>query len=733
MSTKKIFFTHNAILAVALVAVVCTLTSCRDEIAEEKRYTFTGNTVASYLEQYPETYSSFIYILKKGNRYNLMEAYGDYTCFAPTNEAVARYLYEQDSIYKNPPAGRDSIITGVYSTVLEELSAKKCAEIAQTHILPSEYKTYEINGVIPTMNLNERYISYDVAEGAKKMVNGYAQITDPDIEVENGIVHGGLTRVLHLSTNTLPVQLEDHDFFSLFSQALKETGIDDKLHDIEDVDYICDGTEGPRYQDDINERTARPLKRLYGYSVFAETDAVFEAYKNSKFPNGIRTLHELKEACMDWYPEAKDSADALYQFVAYHIINQNVMYEQLCYADINTPSEGDNGCWSDPIHGGESKENKSKATASSDRVEYYETWNNHILKVTVPRKNDPSNTDRIVNFTSRAREKNVKHIVNKADIDMSNHVDVPIFSTDEMSEKYGQGNFDPEARNGRIHPIGKILLYNEEEMSTNILYDIMRFDFSSLLPELRNGNIRWSKRGVAGSPTYTGKNVYCLVEKTTMNYFEKSKHMRINNNETVLFYLCPKINWQDFQGDEMMVGGKFDISYKLPPLPTGNYEIRMGYSANTKRGIIQFYINDKVTGIPQDLTIMPKNYGWQSDLEAESRGDKNAIINDKNLKNKGYLKGPNTIRSEQSVVKADIDNNGALTETLEFGNMRNATGAIRKVIAITYLKSDEENWFRMKNAKRGAETETQGMHDYIEIVPLAYVNDESIPLDEKRK
>lgn len=729
MSTKKTFFAHNAILAVALVAVVCTLTSCRDEIAEEKRYTFIGNTVASFLEEDTATYSSFIYILKKGNRYNLMEAYGDYTCFAPTNEAVARYLYEQDSIYKNPPAGRDSIITGVYSTVLEELSAAKCKEIAQTHILPAEYKTNEINGVIPTMNLNDRYISYDVAEGAKKMVNGYAQITDPDNEVENGIVHGGLTRVLHLSTNTLPVQLEDHDFFSLFSQALKETGIDELLHDIEDIDYVNDGTEGPKYQNNA-ATTARPLKRLYGYSVFAETDAVFEAYKTSKFPNGIRTLHELKDACMDWYPEAKDSTDALYQFVAYHIINQNVMYEHLCYVDYGNAEDG--GCWSDPKGGNDA--NESKATALSDRVEYYETWNNHILKVTVPRKDGFTITKRVVNFTSRARQGNVSHIVNNANIDMANHVDIQVYSPTEMQEMYGEDSFDPEARNGRIHPIGKILLYNETEMSTNILYDIMRFDFSALLPELRNSNMRWCKTGEAGSPIYSGKAAFCLVDNN-MNYLEKSKHFKVNNKETMLFYLCPNINWQNFQGDEMMVTGKYDISYKLPPLPTGTYEIRVGYSANELRGIVQFYINDKVTGIPVDLRKLATDgiVGWKSDYASKQEGDTGTgidgktyagIINDKDMKNRGYLKGPNTVK------------NGGITDEngdAGWNGLRNSSGTLRRVVAVEQLKSGEDNWFRMKNVMRNATSVTQGMHDYLEIVPLTYVNDESIPLDEKRK
>lgn len=91
MSTKKTLFKQAALVATALMTMGV-LNSCVDEITDESRYTFKGNTVASYLEQYPDTYSSFVYILKKGDRYNLMEAYGSYTCFAPTNDAVAQYI-----------------------------------------------------------------------------------------------------------------------------------------------------------------------------------------------------------------------------------------------------------------------------------------------------------------------------------------------------------------------------------------------------------------------------------------------------------------------------------------------------------------------------------------------------------------------------------------------------------------------------------------------------------------
>ena len=115
-------------IALAAIAIMA-LSGCKEHIEEGARYTFTGHTIASFLEENEEIYSSFIDILDRGGRLSLMKAYGQYTCFAPTNEAIARYLYEQDSIYRaslvddNP---NDIVWTGVTSPELSELSDSMC-------------------------------------------------------------------------------------------------------------------------------------------------------------------------------------------------------------------------------------------------------------------------------------------------------------------------------------------------------------------------------------------------------------------------------------------------------------------------------------------------------------------------------------------------------------------------------------------------------------------------------
>ena len=159
-----------AVIVTTLLAV--TVNGCVDTIDMSNRYTFMGKTVAQFLEDHEDMFSDFIYILERGEKFNLMKAYGTYTCFAPTNEAIERYLFEQDSIYRASllPGSKKVIWTGITSPKLEELSDSMCEVIAKTHILGESYLTTEMEGdVVPTKNLNDRYLTMSFGNDAETL------------------------------------------------------------------------------------------------------------------------------------------------------------------------------------------------------------------------------------------------------------------------------------------------------------------------------------------------------------------------------------------------------------------------------------------------------------------------------------------------------------------------------------------------------------------------------------
>lgn len=668
---------HFKITSIAIATtVLLTMGSCRENIDEGARYTFTGHTIASFLEENEDVFSSFIEILDRGGRLNLMKAYGQYTCFAPTNDAITRYLFEQDSIYKSTLNSENPVWTGITSTELSELSDSMCKVIAQTHLIPQVYLTTDMEGdIIPTMNMNDRFLSLDVTVDANShsvlLINGTGEIIAKDEEVENGVVHT-ISSVLNPSANTVPAQIAAHEYFKIISEAIEKTGYADLLQLYKDESY----TDGDKKALGIYSNSPLcpyPANRYFGYTAFLEPDQVF-------FDAGIYNFEDLKAKCAEWYPEADVNApltsaeNPVNQFVGYHLLDRKLAYSRLVCYKINPHSNF----------------NSEKDLINfSDRNEYYETMNNKLMKLTMPRSNPKYQTTILINY-SRDTDPTVDPYMNTI---VHNPQDFRVLDT-------LFADFAAEALNGTIHAIDKILIYNEDVMGGRVLNDIIRVDFSAICSELTNNDIRWNYFTHSSDGEVYIPHTYC-------------KNMKVYTDETRHYYLSPHTSWANYQGDEMMTLGSFDFAYKLPPVPAGTYEIRMGYSANSNRHIVQFYIDNEVAGIPVDLRILGSHptINWVADAQTEDNG----IQNDKEMKNRGYLKGPITFRN-----------------TSETGLARDYDGDLRKVIITKYL-GEGEHWLRFKNVNENDDGNAQFMHDYLEIVPMTFLRDETLSLDEKRK
>ena len=82
-----------------IVLAVAIFVGCTEDVDTSARYVFRERTIASYLEDH-EQFSEYVRLLKEQkvsdvsetSVYQLMTAYGYYTCFAPTNDAIQKYL-----------------------------------------------------------------------------------------------------------------------------------------------------------------------------------------------------------------------------------------------------------------------------------------------------------------------------------------------------------------------------------------------------------------------------------------------------------------------------------------------------------------------------------------------------------------------------------------------------------------------------------------------------------------
>ena len=664
-----------------IIYVALLLFACREEIDKSNRYVFTGETVADFLLNRSEEYSHFITILKQAEMMSLLKTYGQYTLFLPTNEAVEKFLIEQDSLYW---ATRDDNVpyeTGITSPHIEDLSDSMATVIAKTHLVEARYPMAEMNeGTLHRRNFNQRSlgINYKVVdERFYIMINNRSAIIDGDNEVENGIVHL-IDKPIDPKYRTVSNQIAAHPFFSIFTQAISETGFESKVSATVDLNYIPPAKlVFPQYY-----YNSIPQYRYFKFTAFVEPDEVFHKY-------GIYTLDDLKAFAEKWYGTKekgnyKNPENALYKFVAYHFVEGEIPYNRVVLSRSGTYSNG-NIYTFDYYY-----------MLGMDLYNYYPTLQGTLLKALKPL----STTDGLniyLNYSKRKIPYN---------FEMRNHTNVRIIEVTEftqMNERYA--GFVPTAGNGLIHPIDKILIYNENEMVGNILDERMRFDYASLQPELSSNNI-WQTDNVEipidyckGIKTFSGKNsgVY-------------GYHGGDYNLDCI-----------DFLGSDFRRNNNFDHAVLLPPVPPRTYEIRIssrggsGLYNNRTTAKYQLYFDDKICGSPIPTHPIPTDpeIGWVADEDTYDNG----VENDKHLRNKGWMKAPDSYY---------IDGISGIRETA-----RSSYNRMRKIIHRQYIGKGE-HWLRYRYIPpkylEGFSANVSSL-DYIEFVPLHIVSDPSTPED----
>lgn len=730
MTFKKNIFKNilGALSAAALCFAGVATQSCSDDIDQSNRYTFTGETVIDYLENRSDQFSDFITILNRatigresaGSVKHLLSTYGNYTCFAPTNAAVQRHLFEQDSIYweevkkleADPEYIKDFRDTGIHSPYLEDLSDSMCCEIAKNHILEEGYLTVDLaEGAFPTPNLNDRYITLywvaDTITGAVSIkLNDSSFILDSDNEVENGIVQV-IDRVLSPSTALLPDLLKSYeDVFGIFAEAIEKTEIDSRMtetkRDIPGTNPACSWNYGDHFNREWQASGARPAlvpeSHYVKYTFLAVPDKVL------KEKYGIDSFDALKEYANKWYgdtyhegtPDYDDYTspnNPVYRLLAYHIVDRQLQYSAGFVHDnvkLSTSYDSD-------------KQNGFKH--GFDLYEYYETFlgNGKLMKFTKPAtSSDPDLVSQIV--VNYAQDKGARF----RNPEMRNHMNVRVYSVADFKALIDSTfDFKQEAINGIIHPIDKLIIYNDNEMKGNILNERIRMNFMSWFPELTNNNIRWVNNDLSKTQHHMIPDGYC-------------ERIKFNSAESHMYYLCPHYgytnSWSDYQGDEIITAGMYDFEYRIPHVPAGTYELRLGTCLCATRGVAQTYIDGKVTGIPVDLRteaaskLVAERFAFITDSKL---GDPEAIDeDDKARRNRGWMKGP-----ASSFV-------GDGTTPL-----RDAETAARLILG-TFTLTEGDHWVRFKNVMEGDNTVAEFMHNYFEIVPRGIIMDPANPEDK---
>lgn len=280
-------------------------------------YTFTGYTIGSYIDAYPEIYSEFGKAVEIAGLSELLKTYNQYTCFLPVNTAMQAWYDTQNAVS------------------IEALSDSAVQYMVYSHLIPDKiYLTSDfVEGALSTTNMNSRYLVVGYrpqAEIVQVLINSNSAIVDKDIEVENGVLHA-IDRVLTPSTAAIPTLMANDPRISLFVEALEMTGLADSLQMLRDENYVP--VKDP-LSIDGSTVCRSPKERKIGYTIFVESNDVFAA-KN------ITTLDDLKQYAASVYntvypsdadiSNPTDRRNSLNRFVAYHLLDKTVHYNNFFY------------------------------------------------------------------------------------------------------------------------------------------------------------------------------------------------------------------------------------------------------------------------------------------------------------------------------------------------------------------------------------------------------------------
>ena len=721
---KKTFGKEIKVWALAALTLFsgAAFVSCDDEVDAENRFTFKGELISNYLENNPERFSSFCAILDKakigkkssGSILKTLSTYGSYTCFAPTNTAIEKYLANEYNAYiESVEANKlDPSVqiyrTGITSPYLEDISDSMATEIAKNHIIEMGYMTTDINeGAFPKVTMNRRVTTVewitDEAGRVFPLLNNNSRIIEQDLEKENGYVQV-VDEVLNPSSSNIHELLGEHPSFSLFSTAIQATGLD-KLLSTYEIDPNYDNTLlGPQFSNKPGN-PHYPEEHKQRYTLLVESNDLLADPSKNHLGISITTIDALEKLASEWsgteaLGDYSNPKNPLYKYILYHIIDRQLLYSS---------STGPGGFLMEAYEwmGFNSEIN---LPTTFDRYDYFETLLPYtMIKVTKPFTNETTyipygeaesstlSKQIILNYSqdmgTRCNNQNMKYYIN-----------VVVEPARITKTRPGLENFDQSAINGIIHTIDRILIYNEEEMAGNILKERMRWDTSSLFPELTNNGVRWlpEENVTAGDKIYIPDN-FCT-------------RLKLRNNQTNIYYLRPHKTglegYSTYMGDEIMVSGKYDFEYRLPYVPSGNYELRFGFNQSDARGIAQFYVDGKICGIPVDMregAETEEMIGWFDESEMN---EEEIDANDKSMRNRGWMKGPASVHL-----------------TLEKESMRVTKKAVRRIVGTFRLNSGVDHWIRFKDV-REAGLYNELSQDYLELVPTAVLNDPSKPEDK---
>ena len=716
-----------SLFAVAMLGTPMVV-SCVDEPDASNLYTALDLTIEQTLEN-DEDLSAFNAILKKTIYANTLSTWGKYSCFAPVNEGVSLYL---DSLYNDKSC--DGIVKPLHNGIKEvpnfesldvmekvELMPKElCVDLAKYHLSGDECSMADVSGQTTwnTMLLG-RYVNVHIENG-KTWLGPDSYIIEGDVSCSNGLIQK-LSGMIRREDRLIAEQLATDENFSIFSEALKATGIDMELT-VEKKDTTFSLAESKPTDRDGNALYC-PTECKVAFTIFAESDDVFAQA-------GITDFQSLVEKCKEWYggsaawynylnekniqvstgDDYTNEWNVLHMFVAYHILRAGMPVDQIVYEKTNS----NQSVWN--------------VSFGYEPQEYFETMlPNTLLKVWATNPNSQGKEPKL--WINRYRQNNT--LTDEYGTLGSDATHPIIFPGVQIDRTYNKGTL-----NGYIHKINGILKYDQQTVAS--FYERIRLDSSTFLYELINNGIRNATASQVSNMNGGGDGNRVAFD---VNYFDNI--VCYNPNTVLRFNVLGA--WRAHNSDQFQGWDTYDIAFKLPHVPTGEYELRIIYPPMIRGGMMQFYLGESsdqaemvAQGTPFDAQLNPYENASFGFIDVDPDNEEFGIESDQVMHVRGYMRAP------ASFSRATYNTNtNKLTVTADdpYAACRQMTGGtscrtesgygtmmLRRVVCTQQFKQGTDYWLRIKNLITNA-ANLGWSFDFVELVPTGIVNSQTMMED----
>lgn len=689
-------------VVLALVSLVTLgMTSCKDDIPEEYQKTEQMDMLSDFLKK-NANYSLFARMVEKAGKMDLFSAYGTYTCFVPTNAAVSSYLAKLgvSSVEELPAEECDTLVCTmtIASSTMFLVDLRGITFMEENNMLGRALRLEEVPMTVQT-EYGEQEVSTFIVNGTGKIIYELANDT-----VLNGVVHP-VDGIIRASSDLLPDVIKKDPTLTIWAQCLLLTGLNDDLVRRKDESYNYrdfEEMEGLKNSNEHYNWCWIPRTRKYGYTAFCVPDEVlnhYSEYEDVKYGKNIYTWQDLYDYACTRYPEGKgqsyygkdaaalkDPRNPLHKLIAYHLLDRRGVYEKL-YTICTIPR------------------------VIINPMEWYPTMNPFsTLKVECVYPNNTFHKDG--EQTSFGNQPGVVYL---------NHIYDPRRPSLYMRGAIVQKDVVEEMRNiqncenGVYYYIDRLIDYGQETRD-KVFNARMRLDFYTLWPELMNNDIRTMQTNLLNDSPES-KTTACKNYIFPPGYLD---NVTSSQDGDFIYQGCRNYYWS-YEGDEFNLRsdmGLYDVTFQLPSVPDGLYQIRLGFGLTATRGVAQFYMDGQPVGIPLDMRVTgwADKTGWQPLMANDFTATKynaNAEQNKKDLHNQGWYHGPAGIRQINLNYASPLkDEDLALSNSHPFCNIVNCT---RRVIFTGRLTPDKHHTVRIRSvwSEGGAEV----MLDYLEIVP----------------